>query len=73
MSKLKLLKIINPILACTIVLQIFTGLFHDFIIEISYDLFKIVHSINAYLLSGLVAIHLFLNWNWIKSSYFSRK
>jgi hypothetical protein len=73
MSKIKLLKIINPLLALIVVIQIFSGIFHDFIMEISYELFKRGHSINGFLLSGLVALHFSLNWNWIKSNYFSRK
>lgn len=64
------LKVINPILGLLIVNQMLTGIFNG---GLSHDAFEILHEGGGYLLAVGIAIHVVLNWNWIKTSYFKKK
>lgn len=61
------LKILNPILGILIINQIVTGTLG---MRIGYEAFEIFHETTGFILAGLVALHLILNFNWIKASYF---
>lgn len=69
MNKPSLLKIVNPILGIVFVMQALTGIFHDAVSEISYELFENVHGLGGYLLVILAITHIYLNWNWIKANF----
>lgn len=70
MTKNTALKIINPILALLIVTQLLSGMFNEYL---PYEVFKVVHEWGGYLLATLIAIHLILNWNWVKANFFKKK
>lgn len=65
-SNVKLLKIINPILAILFIGQAFSGIFHA---VIPYEVFEKVHGSAGYLLAAAVTVHVVLNWNWIKVNF----
>lgn len=67
MKKITALKIINPLIAILILNQIFTGLFLQFV---HHEVFEIIHEGSGIVLFIGVLIHLALNWNWVKTSYF---
>ncbi len=61
------LKGINALLFICFILQISSGLFRS---RLSLQVFEWAHERNGILLLILAVIHLILNWNWIKTSYF---
>jgi heme A synthase len=69
MKKNTVLKIINPILLVLIVNQAVTGLLH---LKLSPDTFETLHEGGGMILVGLAVVHLILNFNWIKASYFRK-
>jgi hypothetical protein len=69
MRKNTIHKILNPILFVLIANQPVTALLGD---KMSPDTFELLHQDTGFVLVGLVAVHLALNFNWIKASYFSR-
>jgi len=69
MKKLVWLKRINVLLFLVFLMQVSTGLGHGFIGE---ELFENLHPAGGLLLILLVALHLILNWGWVKTSYFKR-
>lgn len=69
MNKQRLLKVINPLLAIVFISQAVTGLGHE---HIRHEVFEKVHSIGGLLLVLLVAIHLILNWSWVRNTLFKR-
>jgi len=73
MNKAKLLKIVNPILFISFVVQIVTSIMlvmHLFMSKIK-DILEI-HEHNGMLFIILIFVHFFLNWSWIKSTFFSK-
>jgi len=64
------LKIINPILLVLIISQAVTGLLHT---KLSPETFETIHEGGGIVLVGLVIVHLILNFNWIRASYFHKK
>lgn len=70
MKKTTLLKIINPLLALLFITQALSGIFHDYLMEVSYETFEIIHGIGGYVFVFLVVVHFTLNWNWVKSTFF---
>ena len=73
MKKTVLLKIINPILALLFITQALSGIFHNFLMEVSYEAFEVIHEFGGYIFVFLVVVHFTLNWNWIKSTFLKRK
>lgn len=69
MKRSTALKIISPVIAVMLVIQVFSGLFSD---SLSSSAFEIFHEINGLTLAGLIVLHVVLNWNWIKSSFFKK-
>jgi hypothetical protein len=69
MKKNTALKIINPILLVLIISQTVTGLLH---LKLSPETFETIHEGGGFILVGLVVVHLILNFNWIKASYFRK-
>ena len=66
MSKTKLLRVVNPLLGIAILNQAVTALSHKLL---SPNLFDTMHIGGGITLLVLVAIHLTLNWSWVKSNY----
>lgn len=66
MNKQKALRIVNVVLAIDFLLVALAGIFRAFI---PYELFYRAHPIGGYLLAALVAVHVYLNWTWIKQNF----
>jgi uncharacterized membrane protein YraQ (UPF0718 family) len=66
-TKLKALKIVNPIIAILFIGQAGSGIFHE---VIPYEVFEKVHGTAGYLLAAGVIGHIVLNWSWIKTTFF---
>lgn len=72
MNKKTVLKIVNIFLFLVFLVQSFTGIFHEFVQDISYELFEYLHKTCGFLLTFLVLIHISLNWQWIKITFFKK-
>ena len=71
MNKMGLLKVVNPALFVSAVLQIFTSLCLFFRLLENYDRVLVkVHVYNGLVFITLVAIHIYLNWGWFKAQLF---
>ena len=76
MTKIEALRVTNIFLLISAVIQAFTA------VALFFDLFasraKLLgiitwtHAYNGLLLIGLVAIHVFLNWGWVKAQFFKK-
>lgn len=66
----KLLRIINVILALNLLVMATTGGLRDWI---PYDVFRAIHRPAGFTLVVLVLVHLYLNRNWIKQNYLKKK
>jgi hypothetical protein len=69
MKKNTIHKIINPIMLVLIISQVTTGLLH---MKFSPETFETLHEGGGLILVGLVIVHLILNFNWIRASYFHK-
>jgi len=69
MKKATLLKIVNVLMALLFVNMAVTGVFSGAI----GDLVDLVHVKAGYLFIALAALHIILNWTWIKSTFFKKK
>ncbi len=67
MTKTVALKIVNPVLGIVVLTQVLTGLLHGLM---SRDAFETVHLVGGILIVVLVALHVTLNWPWIKANFF---
>jgi len=72
MNKITLLKITNPLLGLLVLNQVLTGLFANELFKVSPNAFGILHQGGGFVLAILVVLHLVLNWNWIKATYFKK-
>ena len=63
------LKILNPILAVVLLIQIITGLLHGIFTR---DMFETIHGSGAGILLACVILHLFLNWGWVKANFLKK-
>lgn len=68
MKKAAWLKRINPVLFVVLVAQAATGLGHERMPE---ELFEWLHPVGGLVLVVLAAVHLALNWTWVKTVYVS--
>jgi uncharacterized membrane protein len=69
MKKNTLHKILNPVLFVLIINQPVTALLAD---KMSADTFELIHRDTGFVLVGLVIVHLALNFNWVRASYFPK-
>ena len=69
MSRNTMLKILNPILGILLLNQILTGVFHS---GLPHETFEIFHEITGFTLAAVAALHVILNWNWVKANFFKR-
>jgi hypothetical protein len=70
MRRNTILKILNPILLLFFINQAATVLLRD---HISFKAFGLFHKTGGAILLCLITLHIILNFNWIKASYFSRR
>jgi len=71
MKKNKMLRIINLLLAIDLLLVITTAALSDYIYPTGY--YRTLHVLPGSIFVALLAVHLFLNWAWIKSNYLKKK
>lgn len=73
MNKARWLLVVNAFLLLSIIMQALTGLML-FLNMFTYreELISRVHAYNGFVLAGLIAIHLALNWNWVKANFFKK-
>lgn len=64
------LKILNPVLALLVLVQISTGLFHS---SIPHEMFELLHEFNGLILFTGIVLHWILNGRWIRTTYFRGK
>jgi hypothetical protein len=69
MTRNKALKIVNVVLLVLLLNQICSGLFRE---NYSRDAFEWLHVRAVWLLIAVTAVHIVLNWNWVKASYFKK-
>ena len=69
MKKNTMLKILNPVLAVFFLNQAISAIFRD---SFSYSAFNIFHKTAGIILLCLIGLHIILNFNWIKTNYFSK-
>jgi len=71
MNRLKWLVWLNLVLFCSALVQIITGVMLFFnLFTTRLELISELHEYNGLLFSGLVLIHLWFNWSWIKANFF---
>jgi hypothetical protein len=63
------LKILNPALFLFFINQAATALFRE---HLSRNAFGLFHKTGGAIFIALIAIHIILNFNWIKANYFPR-
>lgn len=73
MNKQLALKIVNPLLFVTLVIQAVTGValaFHLFFSHPKlYEMVGELHEHTGFVFVALAAIHLYLNWGWVTSQF----
>ena len=69
MKKNSALKVLNPILGVLALNQILTGFFGEYL---SRRAFEILHEGGGILFATVAVLHVILNWNWIKASFFKK-
>ncbi len=67
MKKNTALKILNPVLILFFINQAITVLLRE---HISFKTFGLFHKTGGAILLCLIALHIILNFNWIKASFF---
>jgi hypothetical protein len=73
MNKMLLLKIVNPLLGLSFLVQAITGIMLTRSIGISFiDKTAHIHEANGTVFLLLVIIHLTLNWSWVKATFFKK-
>jgi|APCry4251928276_1046603.scaffolds.fasta_scaffold57259_5 hypothetical protein len=70
MKKNQALKILNPAVGLLILNQAITSSLHEFLPK---EFFEAVHAGGGVLLVCGVALHLYLNWNWVQATYLTKK
>jgi hypothetical protein len=71
MDKVTLLRILNPVLFAVFLLQAVTGL--AMLFGIAAPALLEVHEINGPVLIAVIAVHLGLNWHWVRVQYLRRR
>lgn len=65
----KLLKIDNALIGTVFVSQAITGIGHELF---SHEVFEALHGPGGLILVAGVALHVYLNWNWIRTQYLNK-
>lgn len=71
MNRVKILKILNPLLGLVFLIQVFTIICLKF--EIPINSILQLHEMNAYAFITIILLHIIFNWNWIQTHYFKAK
>lgn len=66
MDTLKLLKVVNPILALAFVIQAVTGVLFAFDVNVP-EFFYALHKYSGVAMVLAACCHIYLNWGWIKA------
>ena len=66
MSKNKFFKVVNLVLPVLLISQAVTGMLGT---KLSPEVFEWTHRQAAWVLLAAAAVHLVLNWNWVKANY----
>jgi alanine-alpha-ketoisovalerate/valine-pyruvate aminotransferase len=69
MKRNTMLKILNPILPVLVVNQAVTALFST---KMPFETFEFFHKGGGAILICLAIVHLILNFNWVKATYFPK-
>jgi len=70
MKRNAMLKILNPILGILFLNQILSGFFHD---ALPHEAFEILHEGGGIAFTAAVVLHVILNWNWVKATFFKSR
>jgi len=70
MKRNTVFKILNPVLFLFFINQAITVLLRE---HLSFKTFGLFHKIGGATLLCLIALHIILNFNWIKANYFPRR
>lgn len=74
MTKKRILEFVNILLAATFIMTATGGVIRYLAPDmIPYGTFRLVHPLFGLAFVTLAVIHIYLNFNWIKSSYFKKK
>jgi hypothetical protein len=73
MKKAALLKVVNPVLALLFLAQAVTGIAHDPLQEMSYEVWKAIHSGGGLLLVLVAFSHVVLNWSWVRATFLKKR
>ena len=65
MKKIKILKILNPIIAILVLNQAITGIFHK---AIYYETYEWLHGGGGIVTLLAIILHVILNWNWVRTT-----
>jgi len=71
MRKATLLKVVNPILGILFINQMLSPFYIRWL-DMDRSWFKTLHKDAAYVLLAAVAVHIVLNWSWIKSTFLAK-
>ncbi|KPL15051.1 hypothetical protein AMJ74_02205 [candidate division WOR_3 bacterium SM1_77] len=67
--RVKLLRIVNPILFILMLIQAISGLGQRYAGQDFFILLRRIHLPNGILLVIFFIIHLYLNWGWVKMNF----
>jgi hypothetical protein len=70
MNRNTALKVLNPVLGTAVLSQVVTGLLSGVLPRSSFEL---LHQGGGIALAICAALHLGLNWNWVKATYLRRR
>lgn len=74
MTKKRILEFVNVLLALAFFMTASGGVVRFFAPDlIPYGTFRLIHPLFGLAFVALTAAHIYLNFNWIKSSYFKKK
>jgi len=69
MKKNTMLKILNPVLAVFFINQAISVIFRDSFSRLAFGIF---HKTSGAILLCLIAVHIILNFNWVKANYLAK-
>jgi uncharacterized membrane protein YraQ (UPF0718 family) len=70
MQRNTVLKIVNPVLGLVVLSQLVTGTLHG---VLPRQVFETMHHGGGIVVAAAVLLHVLLNWNWVKATYFRRR
>jgi len=70
MQRNTVLKFVNPVLGLVVLSQLVTGALHGLLPR---QVFETMHQVGGIAVAAAVLLHVLLNWNWVKATYFRRR